>query len=277
MTGAGAMEISLLRLGAGYVVILMVLALAARWKTGRTGEILIATARMTVQLVAVGYLLELVFDRPHPLVTVALVMLMEVFAVANIFSRVSVRPSRALRRVIVVAMVSGTTMAVLLFLGGILALDPWYSPRYVIPIAGMLIGNSMTGISLGFERLVRGMEDNARKVEGALMLGATPAQAAHHIAREAFAAAILPTVNAMVGMGIVFLPGMMTGQILSGSSPVLAIRYQIAIMLGILGSVTLTVFLVAELGYRTFFTADQRLELSASPGSSSASSSSHRA
>ena len=256
---AMTMEIELLRLGAGYGVILLVLAVAARWKTGRTAEILIATARMTVQLVAVGYLLELVFQRPHPAVTVLLVGVMEVFAVRNIFARVKLDPSPALRRVIIISMVSGTTVAIVFFLLVILATDPWYAPRYVIPISGMLIGNSMTGISLGFERLVRGIADNTRQVEAAMMLGATRRQAAHRYARDAFAAAILPTINAMVGMGIVFLPGMMTGQILAGSSPVLAIRYQIAIMLGILGSVTTTVFLMTEFGYRTFFTRDYRL------------------
>lgn len=255
----GLKEIELIRLAGGYALILLVLALASRMKTGRTGEILIATVRMTVQLVAVGFLLEFIFTRPSPWVTIIVLLVMEVFAIHNVFARVRLPVSKALKRVIIISMLTGTVSVLAIFLVGIIGVEPWFAPRYVIPIAGILVGNSMTGITLGFERLVTGMRDNARRIEGALMLGATPAAAAHRYAREAFAAAILPTVNAMIGMGIVFLPGMMTGQILSGSSPVLAIRYQIAIMLGILAAVTLTVFLMTEWGYRTFFSSDKRL------------------
>lgn len=256
---SGAMEISLLRLGGGYLLVLLVLALAARMKIGRTGEILVATVRMTVQLVAVGYLLEFIFARPAWWITLLVLAVMETFAIRNVFARVKFPASPELKRVIVFSMLAGTLVVVFAFLGVIVGIRPWWEPRYFIPIAGMLVGNSMTGISLGFERLASGIRDNAPRIEGALMLGATPRAAAHRYARDAFAAAILPTINAMLGMGIVFLPGMMTGQILSGSSPVLAIRYQIAIMLGILAAVTITVFLMTELGYRTFFSRDKRL------------------
>jgi putative ABC transport system permease protein len=103
------------------------------------------------------------------------------------------------------------------------------------------------------------METQRTLVEGALMLGATPKMASKQIINKAFDAAILPTINTMVSMGIVSLPGMMTGQILSGTSPLTAIEYQIAIMLGILGSVSLTVILVLQLGYKTFFNDQQQL------------------
>jgi putative ABC transport system permease protein len=256
----GALEISYVRLGTGYIFILLVLAMAARWKTGRTGEILIATVRMTVQLVAVGYILEFVFNHPSPWLTLLIFGIMETFAVRNVFARVKIKTPRKLTYVIIVSLLTGTMCAAFIFIFGIIGVEPWYTPRYFIPLGGMLIGNSMTGIALGFERLATGMRDNSHKIEAALMLGATTPKAARRYARDAFAAAILPTINSMMGMGIVFLPGMMTGQILSGSSPVLAIRYQIAIMLGILGSVTITVFLMTEFGYRTFFTHDKRLQ-----------------
>src|SRR6056297_2334437 len=100
-------------------------------------------------------------------------------------------------------------------------------------------------------------------VESSLMLGATPKMASKSIVDNAFDSAILPTVNSMVGMGIVFLPGMMTGQILSGTSPVTAIQYQIAIMMGILGSVSLTVILFVQLGYKTFFNEHDQLIIEA--------------
>ncbi len=93
------------------------------------------------------------------------------------------------------------------------------------------------------------------------MLGATPKMATKPLVDCAFDAAIIPTINAMVGMGIVFLPGMMTGQILAGVSPLTAIEYQIAIMLGIVGSVALTVIIFMELGYKTYFNNEQQLEI----------------
>jgi putative ABC transport system permease protein len=95
----------------------------------------------------------------------------------------------------------------------------------------------------------------------ALMLGATPKMASKKVVDQAFDAAILPTINSMVGMGIVFLPGMMTGQILAGLSPLSAIQYQIAIMLGIVGCVSLTVILFVQMGYKTFFSDQAQLHL----------------
>ena len=119
----------------------------------------------------------------------------------------------------------------------------------------------MTGIALGVTRLVDGMHSEKHLIESALMLGATPKMTAKQIVDNAFDSAILPTINSMVGMGIVFLPGMMTGQILSGISPMTAIEYQIAIMLGILGSVALTVIVFVQLGYKTFFNKENQLEI----------------
>ena len=96
-------------------------------------------------------------------------------------------------------------------------------------------------------------------VEEALVLGATPQAATKSIINRTFDSAILPTLNSMMGMGIIFLPGMMTGQILSGVSPLTAISYQIAIMLGILGSVSLSVILLLQWGYKTFFNKEDQL------------------
>ncbi|WP_312642559.1 ABC transporter permease, partial [Hydrogenoanaerobacterium sp.] len=103
------------------------------------------------------------------------------------------------------------------------------------------------------------MAEKRQIVENSLMLGATPARASHEIVNGAFDSAILPTMNNMLTMGIVSLPGMMTGQILSGTFPLTAIKYQIGIMLAILGCTALTVVLFVTLGYKTFFTKDGRL------------------
>lgn len=98
----------------------------------------------------------------------------------------------------------------------VVRINPWYNPQYFIPIAGMMVGNSLTGLSLGVKSLLEGMTTQKNLVEEALTLGATPQMATKNIINSTFDAAIMPTINSMLGMGIIFLPGMMTGQILSG-------------------------------------------------------------
>ena len=117
----------------------------------------------------------------------------------------------------------------------------------------------MTGIALGANKLCSAMLERHDQIESALMLGATPKAATRDIVNDAFDSAILPTMNNMLTMGIVSLPGMMTGQILSGTFPLTAIKYQIGIMLAILGCTAITVVLFVTLGYKTFFTKDAQL------------------
>ena len=255
----GSLDLSLIQLISAYIFIVILLFIFKLRGISREKEILIASIRMTLQLILTGNVLVYVFDNPSPIYTVLIITLMEGFAIYNISKRLKVDLSKRLKKIIALSMILGTVSSLLYFLLVIINVSPWYNPRYFIPIAGMLIGNSMTGISLGVSRLVDGMKSNKNLVESALMLGATPKMATKSIVDSAFDSAVLPTINSMVGMGIVFLPGMMTGQILSGESPITAIKYQIAIMLGILGSVSLTVILFVNLGYKTFFNEDSQI------------------
>lgn len=254
-----SLDLSLIQLISAYIFIVILLFIFKLRGISREKEILIASIRMTLQLILTGNVLVYVFDNPSPIYTVLIITLMEGFAIYNIFKRIKLDLSKRLKKIIALSMIVGTISSLLYFLLVIINVSPWYNPRYFIPIAGMLIGNSMTGISLGVSRLVDGMKSNKNLVESALMLGATPKMATKSIVDSAFDSAVLPTINSMVGMGIVFLPGMMTGQILSGESPITAIKYQIAIMLGILGSVSLTVILFVVLGYKTFFNEDSQI------------------
>ncbi len=238
---------------AAYLFVLLLMIIVKLKGIPREKEILISSVRMTLQLILTGYVLVYVFNTSSPIYTILILIAMETFSIYTIIKRAKITLSLKLKQIIAFSMIVGTTSCLFYFLFIVVHITPWYDARYFIPIAGMLIGNSMTGISLGVSRLVEGMQTQKQLVEGALMLGATPKMAAKQIVDNAFDSAILPTINSMVGMGIVFLPGMMTGQILSGTSPLTAIEYQIAIMLGILGSVALTVILFVQLGYKTFF------------------------
>jgi putative ABC transport system permease protein len=252
-------DLQLWQIIAAYIFVLILMIIVRLKGIPREKEIIISSIRMTLQLILTGYILVYVFNTPSPFLTILILTAMEMFSIYNIIKRTKKKLSKKLKQIIALSMISGTVSCLLFFLFVVVRISPWYNPQYFIPIAGMLIGNSMTGISLGVNRLVDSMEKQKDLVEGALMLGATPEMASKHIVDDAFDSAILPTINSMVGMGIVFLPGMMTGQILSGTSPVTAIEYQIAIMLGILGSVALTVVLFVQLGYKTFFNEDSQL------------------
>jgi putative ABC transport system permease protein len=255
----GVIQLQIWQLAAAYIFIAIILFIVKARGIPREKEIIIATIRMTIQLALVGYILVWLFENPHPLWTILVIAVMLAFSIHNIVKRVKQKLSLELIKVIALAMSAGALISLLWFLLVVIGLTPWYEPRYFIPIAGMLVGNSMTGVALGVTKLVDGMETQREMVEAALMLGATPRVAAKPIVDGAFDAAILPTVNSMVGIGIVFLPGMMTGQILSGISPVTAIQYQLAVMLGIAGSVALTVIILVLLGYKTFFNQRQQL------------------
>jgi putative ABC transport system permease protein len=255
----GIIDLQLWQMVAAYIFVVILLFIVRVRGISREKEILISSIRMTVQLILVGYILVYLFNNINPINTIIVIIVMEVFAIHNIYKRTKNKLSKPLKKIIAISMLFGTLTSLIYFLLVVINISPWYDPRYFIPIAGMLIGNSMTGISLGVTRLVDGMHSEKHLVESALMLGATPKMAAKQIVDNAFDSAILPTINSMVGMGIVFLPGMMTGQILSGISPVTAIEYQIAIMLGILGSVAFTVILFVQLGYKTFFNGESQL------------------
>ncbi|ACL70312.1 ABC transporter permease [Halothermothrix orenii] len=255
-------NITLIRLISAYIFILFLLMIVKTQKIGHEWEIILATGRMTVQLILVGYVLTYIFNHPDIFLSLGVLALMELFAIHNIFSRVKSEINKKLKYLITIAMVTGTGTSIAFFTFIILNLKPWYLPQYIIPISGMLIGNSMTGITLGVEGLTGGIKDNKEMIENALMLGATPELSTRDIANRAFYNALLPTLNSMIGMGIIFLPSMMTGQILAGASPLVAIRYQLAIMLGITGSVTLTVYILVRWGARTYFNKRAQLELS---------------
>lgn len=252
-------DIQLWRMIAAYIFVVLVLFIVKKRGISREKEIIISTIRMTLQLILTGYILVYLFNNINPIFTIIVVVIMEIFAINNILNNSKIKLSKQLKKIIAISMLVGTLLSLIYFLFVVINISPWYNPRYFIPTAGMLIGNSMTGISLGVTRLVDGMKTQKHQVESALVLGATPKMASKEIVDKAFDSAILPTINSMVGMGIIFLPGMMTGQILSGTSPLTAIEYQIAIMLGILGSVAFTVIIFVQFGYKTFFNDQNQL------------------
>lgn len=255
-------EIQWWRLIAAYIFVI-VLIVILKWRSiHREKDVLVATIRMSVQLVIAGFILEYIFNNEHLLLTMGVLVLMIGFAIYTAIKRIKHDVPRPMKKLIAISLTIGVTISLSYFIFVVIGLSPWYKATYVIPIAGMIVGNAMTGITLGVNTYMNEMSSKKQLVEGALMLGATPKEATRAIADRAFDAAMTPILNNMIGMGIVFLPGMMTGQILGGASPLVSINYQIAIMLGILGAVALSVILFAVLGYKTFFNdRDQLIDM----------------
>ena len=139
-------------------------------------------------------------------------------------------PGRSRYGIAATALTVSTAATLAYVIGVVVQVRPWYEPQYIIPIAGMILGNSMTSTAPAGERLQGELRARTAEVETRLALGFSGREAVQPLVRSALRAAMIPTVNGMMTVGLVQLPGMMTGQILAGSSPLVAIRYQIVVV-----------------------------------------------
>lgn len=252
-------DISYLQLSICFVFIIILLGISFIKKIGKQKLIIIASIRMTLQLVAAGYLLTLVFAKPSWYLTLITVSCMLFFAILNAFHR-NINPiSKKLKLIMALSLGIGSLFTVFVFISIIIRVNPWYTPQYFIPISGMIIGNSMTGIILGSNKMSTEILEKRDMIENSLMLGATNKQAVKDIVNKSIETSLIPTLNSMLGMGIISLPGMMTGQILSGTPPTVAIKYQIGIALAILGAITITIIIFVTLGVKTYFNKNKQL------------------
>jgi putative ABC transport system permease protein len=248
VTGATPIGPLQLAVAASLVALAALISLALR--LGLTGRIAVASLRTAVQLLAVGYLLRIVFavEAAWPVV-LSLVVMTGVAGWASLGRVERSVPGAyglALGSIALSALVA-TGVVTQLALG----IAPWYRAQYLIPLAGMVLGNSLTGISLAMDRLLAGLDEGREVVEERLAAGATPWEAARPLVVVAVRAAMVPTLNTMTVAGIVSLPGMMTGQILAGADPVQAVAYQIVIMFMLCGATALGGMLLGLLVFRS--------------------------
>ena len=216
-----------------------------------------AAVRTVVQLLAIGYVLGWVFQFDRWFVVLPLMVVMTLIAGFAGAQRGALTYAGQRRDSIVSIWVSSWLVAAVgLFV--VIRIHPWYEPQYAIPILGMILGNTLTGVSLGIERMTEELTARRDRVDMALALGATRWEAAQGPARQAVRAGMIPTLNQMAVVGVVSLPGMMTGQVLAGQSPLQAVRYQIVIMFLIAASSALGTVGAVLLTYRRLFSADHR-------------------
>jgi putative ABC transport system permease protein len=257
---AGALPISNGRLAIAAMLILVNVALSAGLRLGLGRTLLVAAVRMVVQLLLVGFVLEWLFEqRGAPLILLVGLVMATIAGVAAVN-----RTRRRFAGIYVdslLSVLSSSALVTGLALTGIIRSDPWFAPQYLIPLLGMVLGNSLNGISLGLDRLMEGLEGRRQLVETALALGASRWEACREVIRDAIRVAMIPTINSMMVMGLVSLPGMMTGQILAGAAPTAAVRYQIVIVFMIASGTALGVFGVVLLGWMRLTSRDHQLRL----------------
>ena len=206
-------EITLQGLGLGLLPAAIVIGIMLYWSAGATTA-MYATARMLIQLLLIGYVLVYIFEAQQPQIIGAVLVVMLLFASWIAIRPVARKQRHLFRNALIAISVSGVLVLALVS-QVVIGVEPWFNPRYVVPLAGMVFAGAMNSVSLAAERLEA---ETARQV---------PASEARRIALQA---ALIPIINSLFAVGLVALPGMMTGQILSGISPLIAAKYQIVVM-----------------------------------------------
>lgn len=256
--GGTVLALSWLDLALASALVLVAMAISAWQRLGLVRGFAIGAVRATVQLIAVGYVLSFLIATRRWYLVLATLLVMLLAATVTATDRQ--KWGRASLFVISGAgMLLGAGITLAYVDAVVLSLHPWYDPQYLIPLFGMIIGNSMTAAALAAERLNAEMELRRGEVESYLALGASPARASAEPVRRSLVAAMIPTLNMLMVVGLVSLPGMMTGQVIAGSSPLTAVRYQIVVVFMLAGAVAVTSVVVALWYRRTFFTAAEQL------------------
>ena len=206
------------------IPVAVVIVIYMRW-TQDKATLFYALFRMLIQLMLIGYVLTYIFDADSPYLIISILCIM-LIAASVIAMRPLQKRHNSLYLYAFVSILLGGIFTLIMVIFGVLDLNPWYEPRFLIPIAGMIFANSMNAVSISAERF----ESEISRENPYLEARAT-----------SYKAALIPIVNALFAVGLVSLPGMMTGQILSGVDPLIAVRYQIMVMLMILGSAGISV------------------------------------
>ena len=239
-------------LAAGYALLLAPLAFLLWYQVPLLKDSLIAVLRMTAQLLFVGFYLQFVFEWNNPWLNSAWLLAMVSVADASIMRGAGLRLARFVLPVFI-ALLAGTLLPLLFFMGPVLRQPNWLDAQYVIPICGLILGNCLRADIVGVSRFYCSVRDGEHLFLHHLAQGARLGEALTPFLREASQAALAPTVASMATLGLVSLPGMMTGIILAGADPVTAVKYQIAIMIAIFSGTAITVPLVIWLTIKSSF------------------------
>ncbi|MBO4126580.1 ABC transporter permease [Streptococcus suis] len=236
-------------------LVLVAISISQKEKLGLTKDIFTAVVRTVLQLIFVGYILKFIFQASNVFLSLAMVLIILYNASVQANKRNPNSRKSLLHPFLALLASTGLTLIILILSGAI-----QFIPSQVIPISGMLASNAMTAIGLSYRAMYKSFSDNRQQVLEKLSLGATVKLASQNILREAIKTGMQPTIDSAKTVGLVSLPGMMSGLIFAGVDPVHAIRYQIMVMFMLLSATSLASVLASYAAYQTYFTDKAQLE-----------------
>ncbi len=253
-------NLSLIQMIIAMIMPVVVIYLSYRNKLGLETEIFKAILKMILQLTFIGFILTFILTKLDSPFGSLYILVMLFFALQKLKNRLIIKNDIYLKSARI-ALLSGSLLILFFFILAVINPTPKFSPQYVIPLYGMILGNTLTAIVLAVNTLAQELSNEQIYLNTLISLGVNPKRALNKIFSRVLTVAITPTLTAMVTMGLVSLPGMMTGQILSGTDPLIAIKYQIAIMLAILASAAIATVIFIKIFEKNIITKNNQLSL----------------
>ena len=247
-------HVSLGEVAASLALIAIAIIVSRLRRAELESDIAIAVVRSAIQLFAIGYVIQAIFDEDSLLLVVALIAVMVVFGAFTARRRATDVPDALLPLLVALGLAGGLTLALVVALG---IFEP--EPRYLVPVGGMVIGNAMTAAAVALNRLGDDVRSSAREIEATLALGASSSQAAAPIVRRSLRSGMITLVDSTKTTGLIFFPGTMVGMLVAGAEPTDAVRLQLILLWVLLGSVAISSLVATGLAYRNFFTPAHQL------------------
>lgn len=254
MSQGTSIDVSLGEVGAALALVALAVAISLWRSTDLERDIVVATARSFVQLTAIGYAIQLIFDADTIWLVLALLSVMVLFGALTARNRARHVPGAFWPLLIALTAAAAATLGLVLVLG---IFEP--TPRYLVPVGGMVIGNAMTASAVALNRLGDELAEARARIEATLALGATAREAAAPTVRRALRSGTIPLIDSTKTTGLIFFPGTMVGMLLAGADPTDAVRLQLILLYALLGSVATAAMVATGLAYRNFFTPAQQL------------------
>lgn len=249
-----SIDVSLAEVAGSLALVAIAIGVSLWRRTDLEQDIGIAVLRSFIQLTAIGFVIQVIFDEDSLLLVVALIAVMVVFGALTARHRARKVPGAFVPLLIALALAGSATLGLVVGLG---VFEP--EPRFLVPVGGMVIGNAMTGAAVALNRLGDDMHDSARRIEATLALGATARQAAAPIVRRSLRSGTIALIDSTKTTGLIFFPGTMVGMLLAGADPVDAVRLQLILLWTLLGAVAIAALVATTLAYRNFFTPAHQL------------------
>lgn len=249
-----AIEITLTQVAAALALVAVAVAVSIWRRVELERDMAIAVVRSFIQLTAIGYVIQLIFDLDEIALVILLLVVMVVFGAFTARGRARAVPNAFWPLLAGLTVAASATLALVVAFGVFPA-----EPRYLVPVGGMIIGNAMTAAAVTLNRLGDDVQSSSARIEATLALGATYTQAVAPLVRRSLRSGMIPLVDSTKTTGLIFFPGTMVGMLLGGAEPVDAVRLQLILLYLLLGSVALAVLVAVLLAYRSFFTSAHQL------------------